>query len=829
MPNSLSTTFVRAVAVVALLILAACSALVWAAEPSRPATPIAGGEIVGTPGDELVIVDKGATTAVVIVSPKAGPTEKAAAADLVKYIEIMSGGKPALADNDAAIAAALASKAPLLIVGSETIKAEPGLTGKLEKVAKKKPILRADAIAIHRKGNRVYIAGNNDDAHYYAVAKLLREWGCRWYLPTEFGECIPEQKTLKVGAIDYAFGSPLEVRGYWISWNGDPAGAPEFRLRNMMNNQGVGGGHSLGLYTKDIIPPGKTMMNIPIAEDKTAEAVANHPVIDKSFKEGKEFSLGMEDGVYESDSARDAELRANLFDKYFITPTLTDNFMEFYNKTCAILLKKYPESKSYIGFLAYSNITFPPQREITAAKPLMASLAPIDFDPNHSMDDERSPAKQEQREIMYRWSKVMEGRLFVYDYDQGMLVWRDIPNPIVQWFAADVKHYVKAGMLGVNTECRNAIATVFVNLYFRGQLLWDPDADSDALLADFYPRFYGPMAEPMSKYWGAIYKAWADTLVTEHEYMAIPAIYTPELIADLKKHLEAGEARMKDIGAKLGELPRDWKKYQERMKFTRLSFNLIEQYCGAVRAAASEGDFAKAASLGDKAIATRLELADMNTTFTTRISPKMPAPETVAGGPAWMMGEIEQYRKLNELMNGDRGTLVTKLPLSWAFHRDPHDTGVAMGYAYNPVDLSYWEKHGKQMKPEQRKDYPTNKWEMLNIDVYAQAQGILHPDWQSFTGHLWYRTDVKISAEQAKGKLHVMFPGMFNEAWLYVNGYLVSHRKFPALWWNSDYKFEWDVDLTGVLKPGENSVTVRLANPHHFGGLFRRPFIYAAK
>jgi len=45
----------------------------------------------------------------------------------------------------------------------------------------------------------------------------------------------------------------------------------------------------------------------------------------------------------------------------------------------------------------------------------------------------------------------------------------------------------------------------------------------------------------------------------------------------------------------------------------------------------------------------------------------------------------------------------------------------------------------------------------------------------------------------------------------------------------SDYKFEWDVDLTNKLKPGENTITVRLNNPHHFGGMFRRPFIYEAK
>jgi len=36
------------------------------------------------------------------------------------------------------------------------------------------------------------------------------------------------------------------------------------------------------------------------------------------------------------------------------------------------------------------------------------------------------------------------------------------------------------------------------------------------------------------------------------------------------------------------------------------------------------------------------------------------------------------------------------------------------------------------------------------------------------------------------------------------------------------------VDLTGKLKPGENLIALRIDNPHHFGGMFRRPFLYRA-
>ncbi len=46
------------------------------------------------------------------------------------------------------------------------------------------------------------------------------------------------------------------------------------------------------------------------------------------------------------------------------------------------------------------------------------------------------------------------------------------------------------------------------------------------------------------------------------------------------------------------------------------------------------------------------------------------------------------------------------------------------------------------------------------------------------------------------------------------------------MWSLNDYRFEWDVDLTSKLKAGTNSIVVQTNCEHHFGGMFRRPFLY---
>ena len=438
---------------------------------------------------ELVIADKGKTSAVIVIAEKAGPNEQLAAEDLAKYIAMMSGAAPTIANTPEAIAAALKGNAPVLLIGQEALNADKSLVAALKKPVTVKGLLRSDAIVLRRKDNRVYLAGSNDLSHYYAVIELLRRWGCRWYLPTEFGECIPKLPRLTLGELDYVYAPPFEIRTYWISWLGDHAGKEEFQRRNFMT-LGKGDfpptGHALGQYVREL---NENVFRIPLTAPETAEHIVKK--VEEKYASGESFSLSMEDGVYESTYPGDKKLMQLQWDKYYLRWSVTDPFLELYNKVAGILQKKYPDSSAKIGFLAYTNMTIPPVREMKAEKSLFCELAPIDIDPIHGMDSLQSPPRQEYKDFIYTWAEVMDGRLAIYDYDQGMLVWRDLPNPSHQAFIQDVQHYRKAGILGVNTESRNAIATTFFNLYLRGQLMWNPDTDIQAELAEFYENFMG--------------------------------------------------------------------------------------------------------------------------------------------------------------------------------------------------------------------------------------------------------------------------------------------------------------------------------------------------
>src|SRR4028119_2020608 len=235
-----------------------------------------------------------------------------------------------------------------------------GRTPGREKVKKKNPRVRAGAIVVRRKGHLVHLAGTNDESHYFAVAWLLQQWGCRWYMPTEFGEVIPAQAVLKVGKVDLAYAPPFELRHYFPTWTGSQEGANEFRRRNFMTETSMPGmGHALEQYVKEIVPEGKTQYNIPFSEPRTAEHIASK--IEADYAAGKSISLAIEDGNYTNDSPSDRALISE-YDRYMLKPSLTDAMLTLYNNVGRILRQKYPNSKGIIGGMAYANVTLPPKK-----------------------------------------------------------------------------------------------------------------------------------------------------------------------------------------------------------------------------------------------------------------------------------------------------------------------------------------------------------------------------------------------------------------------------------------------------------------------------------
>lgn len=150
----------------------------------------------------LFIVKDGNSAAVIVSSELAGPGERRAAEDLAKYVRLMTGATLPIVSPAEAKAMGAGARASIWL-GRAALGSNPRLAERLQSVVKKKPLYRADGIALLREGNNLFVAGANDESHYYAVAELLRAWGMRWFMPGDFGECAPEERDLAVGSLSF--------------------------------------------------------------------------------------------------------------------------------------------------------------------------------------------------------------------------------------------------------------------------------------------------------------------------------------------------------------------------------------------------------------------------------------------------------------------------------------------------------------------------------------------------------------------------------------------------------------------------------------------------
>ena len=104
-----------------------------------------------------------------------------------------------------------------------------------------------------------------------------------------------------------------------------------------------------------------------------------------------------------------------------------------------------------------------------------------------------------------------------------------------------------------------------------------------------------------------------------------------------------------------------------------------------------------------------------------------------------------------------------------------------------------------------------------NEDEYLDDAG------HDFDGHAWYRMSVELKEPGKNVRLRLS--GAANEAWVWVNGQFVGHREH-MIWWLTPHTV--DLDISKVVKTGQNSITVRTFNNSEVGGLYHRGFVYEA-
>lgn len=497
--------------------------------------------VIGSACSESNVVEKSVCckkcgqVSCVVIPEQAQPVEQYAADELVKYIKKMTGQ-------------------PLAVVKESEKRPE----GRAIILGRTKANLKAhnpdswpiDTIYIGYGKGDITIIGQGDQGTLFAAYEFLRDQSCRWYMPGEVGECIPNRISLDLPNKPKKHTPSFRDRGwvpaesltsviadlqYWSVRNGLNAIVP-YAMNFLGPDDEVKYPPELGYGSQKLT--GHTIYRLLASLDhpRTAELFAAHPEwyplingkrvyqTDKKwlvqacvsnqdfvqevakhiivyFRQNPRcwvFSVSPNDNVTEGWCECKNCLAMDWQDAKPDDKFKSDRYLKFVNQVARIVAKEYPDK--YISFHAYATTLEPPyQKDLKPESNVIAEYAnDVKYCLRHALE---APACEINSELTRRlggWLK--RGKVIYYDYPPAGYN-LNIPTCFTHSYKRYLQYFYKQGVIGLSGENPGTWAGSALYYYLKARLLWDMESDVDQLVSEFCSDMYGPAAMEMEKFY----------------------------------------------------------------------------------------------------------------------------------------------------------------------------------------------------------------------------------------------------------------------------------------------------------------------------------------
>ncbi|MCA1808461.1 MAG: DUF4838 domain-containing protein [Lentisphaerae bacterium] len=452
-----------------------------------------------------------------------------------------------------------------------------------------------------------------------AVYTFLQDYlGVRWLWPGQLGEDILPQKTIVFGPFEYRYHPQVRVRGGLMAYSTLFRSGPEPReattggissgywlrvQRLQLDSLGpIGGGHGFGTWwnrfhethpeyfalqpdgTRSLCTdPGNAKMcmsNPDVWEQwlvdvaEKLEANPNERVFNASA--GDSYHRGH--CICENCRAwdhPDGELRRLSWDgmghNYV---ALSEREITLANILGRKLKERYPGRELYVYTMAYGPARPAPIEVVPEDNVIIGDVANFLF--RSDMLDRDSQIGKTHREQFAEWGKLT--KLHYWRPNVGAPVggqW-GMPDVPLRRTMADLKFAAENGWMGLYIDyVREYWSTQGPLYYLMAQLTWNPQADGEAILKDYYQRAFGPAAREMEDYWNYMERIREECYGTEQPGRAdqdILEFYNEERLTNAYDLLHKAKAA---LGA-------DDELYRERIAFVEagLDFTRLATECG---------------------------------------------------------------------------------------------------------------------------------------------------------------------------------------------------------------------------------------------------------
>jgi len=621
----------------------------------------------------------------------------------------------------------------------------------------------------------VKIVGLTPKGVLNGVYELLEQIGFRWYMPGAFGRVVPRAKTQQVAEqrrveVPSFPGRQLRVNQFGHVWGR--------RMRNSVwtvhRRHGIRPLHHSGLRRKwfDKHPehfalrngkrvPGQLCVSNPdvlkMAIDAAREYLRQNP--------GAEFyGMGPNDGSGFCECAKCEALDSGEVTPFTHRRSVTDRYFWFFNQVLKGLEGQFPKAR--IGTLVYSDTMMPPVK-VKPDPRIVGCVALIHLCRIHSPRNPVCPESHTYQWICRQWHeagvRVDNSGYWFNLADPGL------PFVMIHRVRDEIPLAHEFNHLGFARACATQWANEGPSLYLAAKLMWDHQTDVDALLKEFFTKFYGPAAKPMEQYTMLINDALRDADHHTGGSWDLLHIYDDQIRKAARKALSRACKRAGDglYGTRVRVASEGWD-YFEAFAET-LERRRRHDYAGS-----------KAALERAQALVERLSTAYEIPMLRTQA-------KSVSAARFLERFHASATEEAHARVTGGN-TLVVGLDDTWDFMLDPQVLGETVGLFREEVRGGNW-----------RKISASSSWGNQGLRYYF--------------GEAWYRQDVEVPRKYRDKKIMLWFASADDAAKVWVNGKLLGVS--PGAVFDIDAHGgstkPFEFDATESLRPGErNVVAVRV-------------------
>lgn len=735
------------------------------------------GPAKAAPLPTVTLVENGRPNGVILLAAEGDKDEDLAARELQEYVQKISGAAleiRRIAPADAAnVAAGIATQKQVAIQLGQTA-ATPSVLDNLRAKG-----TDPDSFVVRVEPGAVKVAGLSPEGTLFGTYEMLEQLGVRWFMPGDIGTVIPRSKTVSLPRQE-----TIQVPSFTGRWHGGSA-FPEWARHVRMGGPSAPPAHGIpGTSQKEFAnhPEWFALVDGKRSPKAKQLCISNPEVLQRTIAATREYfrkrpgamwiGMGPNDGggFCECEVCRAHD--GGDWDPFVNERSLTDRYIWFFNQVLDGIKDEFPDKK--LSFYSYHTYMRPPVK-IKPDPRIVPQLAPITLCRVHGMNNSVCPERSYYKFLIEGWNKVLP-----VIYDRGY--WFNLADPgfpfsEVHKMRDEIPAAHAYGIKGWRVETVNHWASETPSLYIAARLMWNHEADVDALLRDFAEKFFGPARQPMAQYLALMDAALRDTDHHTGSAFDMPLFYPHTLRDEARKYLESAKQQAGE-----GD-------YGKRVAIFGASFDYLEAFLSMLEHRDAY-EFA----------AAKADLDRLDTMQKTLIAHDPPLINARVA-PGYLKRFFRQPVEQGFARTTGGNELAAAFKDEWSFQIDPQKVG---------EDIGLWKA-----------DARGNNWQTIRTFSHSWSdQGL-----RTYKGEAWYRQEIEIPARFKGKRLFLWFGGVDEKAKVWLNGQLIGISHGGAF-------LPFEMDATPVALPGaRNVVTVRLINENvdelGTGGITAPAFFYA--